>query len=280
MKVILSRKGFDASAGGVASPILSNARMFSLPIPDKLSPIRYADIAPHGPLVTELTKGRMKLHYGAHLDPDLAAGSIPRRPGWKPLFGQAEADQRVLEREGVGPGDLFMFFGWFRQVERRDGGYGYVRGAPDLHVLWGWLQVERVLREGADAMPEWAAYHPHAVEAGRWRHNALYVATETLTAGGSSPGTPGAGVFRMYDERLRLTAPGAGRSTWSLPGWFYPTDGKTPLGYHGDPDRWSRDGDRVLLKTVGRGQEFVLHADQYPEIVGWAVGLVTGCRVS
>ena len=121
MKVILSRKGFDSSAGGVPSPILPDGSMMSLPIPDKTSPITYQDIAPHGPLVPELTKGKVRSHYGAHLDPDLMAGSIPRELGWKPLFGQADADQRVLEGEGVGPGDLFLYFGWFRQAERRDG---------------------------------------------------------------------------------------------------------------------------------------------------------------
>lgn len=273
MKVILSRKGFDASAGGVASPILPDGRMFSLPIPDRHSPIRFADIAPHGPLVPELTRGKVKLHYGAHLDPDLVAESIPRPVGWKPLFGQTDADQRVLEREGVGPGDLFVYFGWFRQVEQRDGRYQYVRGAPDVHVIWGWLQVGQVLKVGTDAIPDWAGYHPHAVAAGRWRHNAMYVAAETLTVGGAGRRVPGACVFARYDERLRLTAPGAGRSTWSLPDWFYPTGGKTPLGYHGDASRWSRDGDRVLLKTVGRGQEFVLDAEEYPEIVGWATEL-------
>ncbi|MGO9273044.1 MAG: hypothetical protein ACLQOO_22875, partial [Terriglobia bacterium] len=33
MKVIFSRKGFDAEAGGVASPILPDKRLCSIPIP-------------------------------------------------------------------------------------------------------------------------------------------------------------------------------------------------------------------------------------------------------
>ena len=276
MKVIISRKGFDSSAGGVPSPILPDGSMLSLPIPDKSSPIRYEDISPHGGLVPELTKGKVRPHYGAHLDPDLVAGSIPRQTGWRPIFGQADADQRVLEREGVGPGDLFIYFGWFRRVEARDGRFQYARGARDLHVLWGWLQIGAVLKVGVDIIPEWANYHPHVASPQERSLNTLYVSAETFTVGGASKGIPGAGVFGTYHDGLCLTASGKTRSIWSLPGWFLPSEGRAPLGYHGDLSRWSRDGDRVLLQTVGRGQEFVLHAEQYPEVIPWVKALVTG----
>jgi hypothetical protein len=33
------------------------------------------------------------------------------------------------------------------------------------------------------------------------------------------------------------------------------------------------DGDSVYLRTVGRGQEFVLDCDHYPESEGWLAGL-------
>lgn len=275
MKIILSRKGFDSSAGGVPSPILPDGTMLSLPIPDKTSGIRYEDITPHGRLVSDLTKGRVKPHYGAHLDPDLVAGSIRRQPGWRPIFGQADAEQRVLEHKGIGPGDLFLYFGWYRQVERRDDRFQFVRGAPDLHVLWGWLQVGAVLRVGVDALPTWAEYHPHVAQPDGRRFNTIYQSAKAFTVGGACPGVPGAGVFGHYDDRLRLTAPGRSRSVWSLPDWFRPSGDRVALGYHGVLCRWSRDGDRVLLQTVGRGQEFVLDVAQYPEAIGWATGLVT-----
>jgi len=44
MKIIFSRKGFDSSTGGVPSPIFPDGKILSLPIPDKLSPIKYKDI--------------------------------------------------------------------------------------------------------------------------------------------------------------------------------------------------------------------------------------------
>ena len=165
MKIILSRKGFDSGAGGVASPILPDGTMLSLPIPDRSSPIRYADVRLHGndlgPIVEALTRGKKKAHFGAHLDPDVVPDALPRLPGWQPTFGQAGGEQTVLVREGVGPGDVFLFFGWFRDVVQDGAVLRYRRGAPNLHVLWGWMQVAQIVDVATGALPEWVRCHPH-----------------------------------------------------------------------------------------------------------------------
>ena len=44
MKVILSRKGMDSESGRVASPILPDGTLLSLPIPDRKSKKKYEDI--------------------------------------------------------------------------------------------------------------------------------------------------------------------------------------------------------------------------------------------
>ena len=117
MKLILSRKGFDSSAGGMPSPIFPDGRMVSLPIPDERSQVSYADIsysgASLGPLVAQLTDGQIPAHYRAHIDPDLAKNSLPRLAGWRPIFGQTGPAQGHLRNNGVGLGDLFLFFGLF-----------------------------------------------------------------------------------------------------------------------------------------------------------------------
>ena len=138
MKLILSRKGFDSSAGGVPSPILPDGRIVSLPIPDKQSPISYSEIMFNSKsiaaLVFELTKGRIPSHYRAHLDPDLVPGSFPRLPGWRPLFGQTGAAQGHLRNNSIGPGDLFLFFGLFRHVKVMHGSYIWACGARPRHL--------------------------------------------------------------------------------------------------------------------------------------------------
>ena len=42
-----------------------------------------------------------------------------------------------------------------------------------------------------------------------------------------------------------------------------------PLSYHTDMDRWKKDKKGVLLHTVGRGQEFVLDCENYPDVLNW-----------
>lgn len=278
MKLILSRKAFDSGAGKVANPILDDSSMMPMPIPDKASTIRYEDITVAGEnlgsLASDLTGGRTRPDHFAHLDPDLVASALPREPGWRPLLGQAGAAQSVLAREGVGAGDLFLFFGWFRQATRSEGWIKYVRGAPDLHVMWGWLQVAEVIKVGSEKHPAWMSYHPHLAPGRQLASDTLYVARDRLRVGGVDLDLPGAGTFGAYRDRLRLTAPGHNRSVWALPAWFAPNPPRPPLGYHGAPGRWQVEGDQVFLRTVGRGQEFVLDTDWYPEALPWAVDLL------
>lgn len=290
MRLILSRKGCDASAGGVPSPILPDGTMVSLPIPSARSPIRYRDVALRGHaagrVIADLTGGALTGRHGAHLDPDLVDDNLAARSrGWRGLFGQGGSAQVVLARAGVGAGDVFLFFGWFRRAERHAGGLRFVKRAPDVHALWGWLQIDRVLDVARDAaaIPPWAAYHPHVVGGADIKANTLYVARERLVLDGVDRRLPGAGAFARFDERLVLTRPGASRSRWRLPRWFAPEAGRPPLGMHGDPRRWTVDGDHVELRSVARGQEFVLDTAHYPEATRWlaamiAIGAARGAR--
>ena len=73
VKLILSRKGFDGENGGVASPILPDGRMGSLPIPDGNSSVRFSDLhwddLDLGTIVEDLTGGRVSANDGAHMTP-------------------------------------------------------------------------------------------------------------------------------------------------------------------------------------------------------------------
>src|SRR5690242_14756290 len=107
MKIILSRKGFDSSAGRIASPILPSGRLCSLPIraaDDENAP-RYRDILfdgqPLGKLLHDLTGDDTWLVRPAHLDPDINISSVPRKPGWRGAFGQAGAAERHLQNQHV-----------------------------------------------------------------------------------------------------------------------------------------------------------------------------------
>ena len=276
MRLIFSRKGVDSASGGTTSPIFPDQTMFSLPIPDKQSPIRYEDIAWNnrnvGALVSELTRGRILATYRAHLDPDLVESSVPRDPQWKPIFGQTSASQSHLRNAGVAEGDLFLFYGLFREVLEQEGRVRWVTKSAARHVLWGWLQIGDIVHidECEAGTLSWARYHPH-FHRGTESNNTLYISRTHLELPGIAlPDLPGAGVFSLFSPSLQLSAQGSAlASIWSLPPWFYPSEGRTPLTYHGDLDRWSRTESVTTLRSVGRGQEFVLDCNEYPEATAW-----------
>lgn len=260
---------------------MPDGTMVSLPIPLPAAPKTYQQIewAPGrsmGELVQDLAPPRIRPNFRAHLDPDLRREALARPRHWRPLFGQIDQAQSHLAKHGVGPGDVFLFFGLFRPVGRNGSGYAFVPGRRPAHVLFGWLQVAAVHTVDERTGPlHWARDHPHFHMA-RNPRNVVYVSAPVLTLPGLRSAVPGAGVFGRYFERLRLTAEDAsGSSEWHLPHWFEPRNGRTPLSYHGRADRWRRAADHVRLRTVGRGQEFVLDTAQYPECVDWLVDLFT-----
>lgn len=276
MRIIFSRKGFDSSSGGKPSPILPDGRMVSFPIPDRKSPTRYCDIYWQeynlGSLVSDLTDGRIPVSHYAHLDPDINRDSLSRHPEWRPIFGQTGAAQGHLKKNNVQPGDVFLFFGLFRNVQISAGKFVWDTTTQLRHIFWGWLQIEKVIAIDSckPSDYQWAEYHPH-FHRNSDRNNTLYIASRYLSLPGLSLlKQSGSGVFQKYSERLALTGPTAkSQSQWELPKWFYPRDGKYPLTYHSNLTRWQRTKRGTRLNSVARGQEFILDTKGFPEAVNW-----------
>ena len=274
VKIILSRKGFDSSSGGVPSPIFHDGTMISLPIPDRASMTAYKDIAGNtfasvGELVHDLA-GIPQTHR-AHLDPDISAHAILRPEGWRPLFGQVGAAEKHLENQGVGVGDVFLYFGLFRDVERSGDRWTYVRGSSPIHVVFGWLQVgERVAVSNWPDEATWAFQHPH-FQRDSDPTNVLYVGAKHVGLPGlNSLSIPGAGLFPQFTPALQLTEPKRRRpSLWLLPQWFHPEGRGSVLTYHGDLSRWRMCESGATLDSGARGQEFVLDCNHYPEATDW-----------
>ena len=283
MRIIFSRKGFDSSSGGNPSPILPDGRMVSLPIPDKQSSIRYGDICWKeynlGSLVFNLTGGRVPASHFAHLDPDINKESLPRQSGWRPIFGQTGAAQGHLRKNAVQVGDIFLFFGLFRHVIKNAGKLIWNKRSPLRHVLWGWLQIDKILKVDVcnPSKYGWAKYHPH-FHRNPEPNNTLYFASRHLTLPGVTEGEiVGAGTFLYFSEQLALTALSSTfPSKWELPKWFYPRAGKFPLTYHSDITRWQKTENGTRLKAVARGQEFILNTADFPESIEWLKTLLDG----
>jgi hypothetical protein len=281
-RLVLSRKGFDSGYGGMPSPILPDGTLVPLPIPSRADRFALRDL-PYvdedaGQLIADLSRGKHSLDTRIHLDPDLDRAEGQRLPGWRPALGQTGTSQSHLAAQGVGAGDVFLFFGWFRQAERRDGKWCYAARAPHLHVLFGWLEVESchpIVERRAESLAAhpWIADHPHTASPDHYtdRRNTLYVAPEQSRF---DPGLPGGGRFSRMDPALRLTAVGESRTVWDLPAWFMPDASRPPMTYHVQPARWTVEGDRCRLRSVAKGQEFVLHASHYPEAATWLAHVI------
>lgn len=276
MKVILSRKGFDLGWGGKPSPILPDSRLVSLPIPD-VDGIPYTDLrlderSSYGEMMAELGLGAVRYpgrgaiplpDARAHLDPDLSAPVVQRLAGWRPLFGQVDKAQGHLRRQGIGAGDVFLFYGWFRPVQRTPAGVRYVKGLRAIQALWGYLEVGEVLSVADTPVPPvWAADHPHFALRGQPRFsnaNTVYMAATRLSG---DQRRPGGGTLGPFTDALRLTKQGSSPSVWDLPMALHPSRTAAPLTYNTLPSSWSTDGDRTILRAARIGQEFVVEANE------------------
>jgi len=256
MKVILSRKGFDSKNGGMPSPIVDGA-MLSMPIPSPggANLRRFSDLKLAGRSYLSLLQELRPSFTDncCHLDPDIRPG-LTDRADWLPAFGQVEGAQTHLENEGVGIGDLFLFFGWFRDVAARpDGRLKY--SGPHMQAVFGYLQIGEVLKgnEIAGRCP----WHPHA-EAGYARNNTLYLAADALAIDGVPTGSPGYGVLPFRADRV-LTKPGESRSKWTRLPWME----HARISHHGAKNL--KDG---YFKSADIGQEFVIQDDAM--VCAWA----------
>jgi hypothetical protein len=309
MKIILSRKGFDSGYGGYPSPILPDNRLISLPIAREKNSNCYSDlkldvskieglkseINTYYDLMTELgyknDEGISEIKYKinqdkltkktkwnklteettCHLDPDIRKEVLKRKDGWTGCFGQANGAQTHL-KDQVNKGDLFLFFGWFRKTKIEEGKLSFDKYEPDLHVIFGYLQIENIEKvDHSFKAPEWMENHPHTSKEERKEgNNTIYVAREKLSLNGFTS-LPGAGIFD-FDESLVLTKKyrGSGnngylsRSKWYLPEFF--RDNKIKISYHNEKS-WKPEG---YFQSVAPDQEFVIDAEDDEKVVEWA----------
>jgi len=274
-KVILSRKGFDGTTGGKPSPIIED-KFVSLPIPRAESGDYYKNlqISPTESYLKVMKDLGIKFFSEAHLDPDLQRTVLKERPeNWRGLFGQSGNSQGTLHNRNVGKGDIFLFFGWFRNTQNNNGHWEYIRKALDIHAIFGYLEVDEVfdIKAGND-VPSWTEYHPHISgqkEYGKLQ-NSVYMATKSFTAYKENPGW---GCFN-FDERLILTKPESPiKSLWELPPCFREEKEK----FLHSKEKWTiLPNGRVEMKTKGRGDQEV-YISSNPDVIKWAEDLIKSC---
>ena len=191
----------------------------SLPIPAKhVSQTTYNDLG-LGELVNLSSRGQVKGSHFCHYDPMFTDQG-------QCFFGQCGAAQTHLERQGVCEGDVFLFFGLFRDFQN---------GGEPHHRIFAYLEVEKVMPLADNVLELLALSHPHAL--------AMHHKNDVVYRG---PGK----MAVCASDALRLTVLGGPLTLWERPCWLR----RGGLSYHDKKERWVRGG---LLKSVARGQEFV-----------------------
>ena len=286
MKIILSRKGFDAANGGMPSPIFPDGKIVSLPIPtssESRSASKISDLHVNSydiaKVISDLSSNRLTHKQYVHLDPDINHEMLTNRPKyWVGAFGQVGSAQSHLANNAISKGDLFIYFGWFREIEQQNKIWQFKPNAPHLHTIYGWLFVEDVVpingnKENVLKKYPWLGNHPHLL--GEYdKNNTIYVGGQKLPEE-INKNKSGYGIFSKISNIQTLTdTRQSNRSVWKLPSCFYPSEEKTALTYHGNKDRWKIEHDNwVVLNSVGRGQEFVLDTKHYPDVNKWLIDL-------
>ena len=264
MQIILSRKGFDTQYGGQASPIMPDGTLMSLPIPAKNETLKFSDLTFKGKTYLEIIKelnpnSKIKDNYTCHLDPDLRNDIVHREKGWSPLFGQTGGAQGHLLRKGIKEGDLFLFFGTFKETEYVNGILKYKKHVPDIHLIFGYLQVGEIFSDTQNILKEFQ-YHPHAQKRFEEnKNNCIYKAAETLSFIRS---INGAGCL-SFNDKLVLTKSGFSKSRWELPELFRGIE----MSYH-----TQKSFKADYFQSAAKGQEFIIEENE--KVTDWATELI------
>jgi len=253
---------------------MPNGQLISLPIPDAHGKLNYSNLQTSCKLsyyevmeqlsqTVNIDRQRVALQKTTccHCDPDINTTCQPRPIGWRGAFGQIGAAQKHLERHNVGAGDLFLFFGWFRKTLWNADKLFYGPTATDVHLLFGYLQIEKVVKiVDTDEIPAWLKNHPHA-SADRISDpsNTIYTAADNCTWNNNLAGW---GTFR-FNSGLFLTKTGYSRSKWDLPLFFK----KAKITYHSTKS-W-KEG---YFQSAARGQEFIINENK--DVEKWATQLI------
>lgn len=218
----------------------------------------------------------IKLFSEAHVDPDLNKSILKDRPSnWRGLFGQSGGAQATLHNENVREGDIFLFFGCFQEATKLNGKWKYVNNSPEIHSIFGYLEVDKVYDISAgDSVPEWAEYHPHIKNKEDYgqQRNSVYMATNTFS---KDPSKPGWGTFE-YNTKLTLTKSGAKlKSIWELPPCF-----KNEAGNFKQANKdWKiNELGNVEFQQIGRGSQEVFFSEN-PEVIAWVETLIKTCNI-
>lgn len=258
MKVILSRKGFDSANGGYASPIINGCPL-SLPIPDNNETIKYSELTYKNGLsylniMKQLNIRGYNENSTCHYDPDFNLGAI----------GQINQAQSHLNNNKVDIGDLFLFFGWFKETTNIEGKIVFKNNAKypnGFHLIFGYLEIDDIIHTSSQDTPLWLQNHCHytrkSVRADKT--NTIYVGRRKSFLHQNKDGF---GILSFSEKRILTKNNEGARTHWNI-------EGLRGLSITYNPNAWHKH----YFQAADIGQEFVIEESRQAE--NWALGILT-----
>lgn len=276
MKIVFSKKGLDSSNS--SKPIILGEEIIMpfIPIPcNEEAEVKYSKIILNNTNMQDLCKElssdtlyltenkltkKIKLDKNTHchLDPQLINYFNTNK--FLGSLGQVDAAEKHLENQGIGIGDLFLFYGWYKHDGLRK------------QVILGYLQIGDIIktfgltnqeRKNYESKYPWLKNQPHWTTETYLKNktNTIYIAREKCSFDSNISGF---GLFN-YSNNLVLTKANQSKKTL----WQIPALAGCELSWN-NGKCFDKNGE-ILVSPIG--QEFVVKTN-LQKAENWAVDLI------
>ena len=276
MKVIFSKKGLDSSNSGKPINLNSNGIMPFIPIPCLQKEVEYAKVNVNKnqtmqdlcenlsgkTLYLSVDQKQKKIMLDkntyCHLDPQLV--NYFNVDNFVGSLGQVDSAEKHLENQKIKVGDLFLFYGWYKQngLEKR--------------VLFGYMQIGEIIRTYGlknQERVDLETKYPILKNQPHWNTefylnnetNTIYIAREKCSFDSRISGF---GLFN-YSNELVLTKNNQTKKTL----WQIPALAGCELSWNSG--RCFDENGELLVSPIG--QEFVVKTETQ-NVEDWTINLI------
>lgn len=259
MRVILSRKGFESTHEGIPSPILPDGTLLLLPKPDNDGYVSYKEFYCEGTsyydIAVSLDSKMQDVLKDARCNSSCYIAKSDHRPPlkWFPAYLRTGPLESHLNRQRVSVGDLFLFYGCFRQTEYDANHHlRFVPNAPEQNIIFSYFQIGAIIKNLSFISSHFQWPLHTLIDKDTSIQHTIYLPTKKLSYNNQQPGFD----ILSYSQKLVLTKPGLHYYQWQLPDFLCAPDVK--ISYHNNRNNGFLSG-KDYFKSSSIGEEFVIH---------------------
>ncbi len=259
MRVILSRKGFEPTHGGIPSPILPDGTLLLLPKPVENGTISFHDLSYQGhsyyDIAVSLNEDLKEPLDEAMCQTGCYINPISHNPPlvWYPAYHRNGALESHLTKQRVTVGDIFLFYGWFRQTEY-DSAHRlrFVPNSPAQSIIFSYFQIGAIIKDISFFSKQYNWQLHTFIDKNNSIPSTIYLPTKKLSYNNHQPGCS----ILSYHSKLVLTKPGCNYNQWQLPDFLCSPDVK--ITYHNNRNNGFISGKNFFIAS-SISEEFVIH---------------------